>query len=205
MVTPSIVKFLWEIFWKETELKRQMAHLSFGLVYALFFSLGYINTTVSIVMLVATLALAFFLKTRRSFVDRIVLLLEREEHFWNLPLRGPIFFILGCTITISFFSFIPALAGILVLSITDSIGTLYGKYMGVMKIRWNPRKHMEGPIIGGVLSTVMLYSFLPLVPAAVASFVGAFIDTLSMRVFGFEIDDNLVIPIVAAVVVKVMM
>lgn len=182
-----------------------MAHLAFGLLYALFFSLGYINTALSLVMLSATIGLAFFLKTQRSFVDRIVLLVEREEHFWNLPLKGPIYFILGCTITISFFDFIPALAGILVLSITDSIGTLYGKYMGVMKIRWNPRKHMEGPIIGGVLSTVMLYAFLPLVPAAVASFVGAFIDTLQMRVLGFEIDDNLVIPIVAAVVVRLML
>ena len=98
-------------------------------------------------MLAAVVTLAFFLKTRVELLLIELCYWLKEEHFWNLPLRGPIFFILGCTITISFFSFIPALAGVLVLSITDSIGTLYGKYMGVMKIRWNPRKHMEGPII----------------------------------------------------------
>ena len=204
MATPSIVKFLWNIFWKETELKRQMAHLAFGLLYALFFSLGYINTGISVLMLIASIALAFFLRRRRSFVDQIVMLVEREYHFWNVPLKGLIYFILGCTITITYFSFIPALAGILILSVTDSIGTLYGKYMGVMKIRWNSNKHMEGPIIGGILSTVMCYSFLPFVPALVASFVGAFIDTINMKILGFEIDDNLVIPIVSAFVVKLM-
>ncbi len=181
-----------------------MAHLVFGLLYALFFSLGFINTTVSAIMLLAAIGLAVFLKSQRSFVDQIVSLVEREDHFWNVPLKGLIYFILGCTITITYFSFVPALAGILILSVTDSIGTLYGKYMGVIKIRWNPNKHMEGPIIGGVLATVMCYSFLPFVPALVASFVGAFIDTFNMRILGFVIDDNLVIPIVSALVVQIM-
>lgn len=197
-------KFLWKIFKEETELKRQMAHLSFGLLYALFYSMGYIDVWTSSLMLLGSLVLAVFLKKHRSFVDRIVMLVEREDHFWNLPLRGLIFFLLGTTLTIGFFSFIPALAGILILSITDSLGTLYGKYLGVMKIRWNPNKHMEGPVIGGFLATFMLLSFLPLMPALIASYVGAFIDTFNVKILGVEIDDNLLIPILTAEIVKLL-
>lgn len=195
---------LWKIFREETELKRQTAHLCFGLLYALFYSYGYIDVWVSGLMLLASIALAVFLKRQRSFVDRIVMIVEREEHFWNLPLRGLIFFLLGTTLTIWFFSFIPALAGILILSITDSLGTLYGKYLGVMKIRWNPNKHMEGPVIGGFLATLMLMSFLPLMPALIASYVGAFIDTFNVKILGIEIDDNLLIPILTAEIVNLM-
>lgn len=199
-----MVEFLWKIFREETELKRQTAHLSFGLLYALFYSFGYIDVWVSGGLLAASILLAVFLKRRRSFVDRIVMLVEREEHFWNLPLRGLIFFLLGTTLTIGFFSFIPALAGILILSITDSIGTLYGKYLGVMKIRWNPNKHMEGPVVGGFLAALMLLSFMPLMPALIASYAGAFIDTLNVKILGIEIDDNLLIPIITAEIVKLL-
>ncbi len=199
-----MVDFLWKIFREETELKRQIAHLSFGLLYALFYSFGYIDVWVSCGLLLASILLAVFLKRRRSFIDRIVMIVEREEHFWNLPLRGLIFFLLGTTLTIGFFSFVPALAGILILSIADSIGTLYGKYLGVMKIRWNRNKHMEGPVIGGFLATLMLLSFLPLMPALIASYAGAFIDTLNIKILGIEIDDNLLIPIITAEIVKLL-
>lgn len=196
--------FFWNIFRKETEFNRQLAHLAFGLLYAVGYALDYVTVLVSGLMLLLALLFAIFLKKRRSFLDRIVLILEREDHFWNVPLRGLIFFLLGCTLTIAYFDFLPALTGIVVLSVTDSIGTLYGKYMGVVKIKWNPNKHMEGPVLGGAVSTLMCLAFLPFTPAFFASYAGALLDTFSLKILGVEIDDNLIIPLVAAGIVKLM-
>lgn len=198
------MKLLWKIFLEELEFKRQIAHLIFGLCYAVAYTLGFMTVTNSLLLLAGALCLSLWLRKRRTFVDKIVLMLEREKHLLDLPLRGLLFFILGSTLTIYFFDFIPALSGILVLSVADSIGTLYGKYLGVAKIRWNPDKHMEGPILGGLVAGIMLMSIVPAPIAFTAAYVGAFIDTFTIKIFRFEIDDNLLIPLASALVVMLM-
>lgn len=197
-------KIFWQIFSKEIEFNRQVTHLFFGLFYALFFALGYIDFYVSLFLLTGSVLLSLWYKKRRTLWDKFILLLEREENLSGIPLKGLISFLAGLTVTIAVFDFVPALAGIVVLSVTDSIGTLYGKYMGRVKVKWNEEKHLEGPVVGGFLSAILCYSFLPLMPALMASYSGALIDTLKIRILGVSIDDNLLIPIVAAGIVEFM-
>ncbi len=207
------MRILWKLFWREKEFKRQLAHLAFGLGYALLFLWGYMTVPISLVLLGLGILASLWLKLRRSFIDKVILLLERDRDFLDLPLKGALSFVLGATITIGVFDFEPALAGILILSVVDSIGTLYGKYTGVAKIRWNPEKHMEGPILGGLAASILLLSFLPFAPAVLASFVGAFIDTLDLRVnlrvggraVRLKLDDNLLIPVMSAAVIQWML
>lgn len=195
-------KLLWELFWKELEFKRQIAHLLFGLSYAALYVLGIIDSTITLIAFFVVLGFSLYLKSRRSFVDKLVLLIEREKDLFNLPLSGLLYFLLGCGLTIHFFDFLPALTGIVVLSITDSIGTLYGKYLGNIKIKWNPEKHIEGPVLGTFVSAVLCMSFLPVMPALIASFTGALIDTFNLRIGKYKIDDNLLIPIAAAIITQ---
>lgn len=192
------MKLLWEIFWKERELKRQILHLGVGLFYAVCFALGWIDGLVATIIFVLAVIVSFYLKKQEGFWDRFVLLLEREHHFLEIPLRGAIFFALGVTITIMLFEPMPALAGIVTLAFADSLGTLYGKYLGRVKIPWNKDKHLEGPIIGGALAAAVCFTFLPILPAIVGAYVGAFVDTLNLHFKGVEIDDNLLIPILTA-------
>ncbi len=198
------MKFIWNLFWRELEFKRQVAHLLFGLAYSATFALGWMTPEISFVLVVVALGASQFVKRRRTFVDKIILLLERQQQLLDLPLKGLIFFLLGASLTIWIFEPTAALAGLLVLSITDSLGTLYGKYLGVAKIRWNPNKHMEGPILGGLAAWLALMSFLPFPPALLAAYLGAFIDTLPLKIGRFELDDNLIIPLAAAALVQVM-
>lgn len=191
-------KLLWEIFWKELEFKRQTAHLLFGLSYAALYVLGIVDSTITLIAFFVVLGFSLYLKSRRTFIDRLVLLLEREKNLINLPLAGLLYFLLGCGLTIHFFDFLPALTGIVVLSVTDSIGTLYGKYLGNIKIKWNPEKHIEGPVLGTFVSAVLCMSFLPVMPALIASFTGALIDTFNLRIGRFKLDDNFLIPLAAA-------
>ncbi len=198
-------KLLWDLFWKELEFKRQIAHLLFGLSYAGLYVIGIVDAKITLIAFIAVLAFSLYLRSRRSFIDKLVLLLEREKNLFNLPLSGLLYFLLGCGLTIYFFDFLPALAGIVVLSVTDSIGTLYGKYLGNIKIKWNAEKHIEGPVLGTFVSTVLCLSFLPVMPALIASFTGALIDTFNLRVWRIKLDDNLLIPIVAAGVTQLLL
>lgn len=198
------MKLLWNLFWRELEFKRQVAHLLFGLAYSVTFAMGWMTPAISFALVVVALGASQFLKRRRTFVDKIVLLLERKQQLLDLPLKGLIFFLLGASLTILLFEPTAALAGLLVLSITDSLGTLYGKYVGVAKIRWNPNKHMEGPILGGLAAWLALMSFLPFPPALLAAYLGAFLDTLTLKIGRFELDDNLIIPLASAALVQVM-
>ena len=197
-----MMRLLWKFFWRERELKRQIAHLIFGLFYALGYLLGLITPGTSILLLIAVVIMSMFLKKRRRFWDRIVLMLERENHLFDIPLRGLIFYIIGTTLTIALFEFEAALAGILTLAAADSIGTLYGKYTGRLKIWWNHDKHAEGPLLGGLLAALLCMSFLPVGVALAAGYSGAFVDTLKMKWGKWELDDNLIIPLVAASIVS---
>ena len=199
------MKLAWKSIWKELEFKRQLAHMFGGLAYAFAFSMGWMTPTISAVLLIVSIFVSFWLTKRRKFVDKIVLLLERQHHLNSMPLKGLVFFFVGATLTITFFDFLPALAGLVVLAIADSIGTLYGKYVGVAKIRWNPNKHMEGPILGGFIAALALMSFLPMPPAVLGAYAGAFLDTLTIKIFGFEIDDNLLIPVISAGIIQLML
>ncbi len=192
------MKFLWNIFWRERELKRQIFHMGFGLFYAAGFFFDLINIPISIAMLIGLIIASVFLQKRRTFVDEVVLLLERKEHLFDVPLQGPIFFMFGVTLTIAFFDLYTATAGIIILAVTDSLGTLYGKYMGRLKIPWNKNKHMEGPLLGGLAAGLMCCAFVPILPAFLAAYAGAFFDTLDLRFGHLVLDDNLIIPLVGA-------
>lgn len=184
------------------EILRQGAHCGFGLCYALAFYWGYMPVWLSWLMLAAVVFIAWLLKRyRQNQVDQLVLLMERESHFVRFPLKGPVFFILGVTLSIWFFPKDAALAGIATLSIVDSIGTLYGTLIGGLPVPWNSKKSLGGPLIGALLTAWVCHFWLPWDVALLAAFAGAFIDTVELRIFGYSIDDNLLIPLVSACMV----
>lgn len=193
-----MMRFLWNLFWRERELKRQIFHMGFGLCYAAAFFFGLIDVPLSIAMLIGLIIASAFLQRKRTFVDDVLLLLERKEHLFDFPLQGPIFFLFGVTLTIAFFDVYAATGGIIILAVTDSLGTLYGKYMGRLKIPWNKDKHMEGPLLGGLAAGLMCCAFFPILPAFLAAYLGAFMDTFSWRFGSLVVDDNLIIPLVGA-------
>ena len=199
------MKLIWKFFWREKELKRQIAHMGFGLALAWGFAIDLVNIYVIIWLLISFIFVAIFLSKRRTWVDKIILMLERENDLFDIPLRGLIFYLLGIALTMILFEYEAALAGIIILAVSDSIGTLYGKYLGLWRIPWNKNKHMEGPILGGFMAALMCMTFLPILPAVLGAYTGAFLDTVNWKVGKYEVDDNLLIPLLSAGVVTQLM
>lgn len=179
------------------ELHRQLAHLSFGIAYVIAFKMGFMPLELAWGLVLAALLASLFLKKRRNFIDRIVLLLERDQQLMSLPLGGMIYYFLGAALCLTLFDPKPAMAGILILAIADSLGTLCGMYLGRVKIPWNPKKHMEGPLLGGLVSALACMLFIAPVPAVLGAYLGAFIDTVD-----WGIDDNLLIPLASAALIQ---
>lgn len=168
--------------------------------------IGVINPSLSFAILACTILIGFYLSTRKkSFAEKIVAHLERTAHFDELPLKGVIFYLVGASLTITFFEFVPAICGVVILAVVDSVGTMYGKYVGRFRIPWNKDKHIEGPIIGGLLAAVLCIALVTPAPAFAGSYVGAFVDTIKLKWGRFSIDDNLLIPVISAAVIQWML
>ena len=93
-----------------------------------------------------------------------------------------------------------ALAAILILAFGDSVTNVIGRYFGKIPIWYNKKKNWEGIWAGIFFCTVGASFFVPLWIAFVAATAAMMVESLSLKVGDIELDDNVLIPIVAGVV-----
>ncbi|MCK5600265.1 hypothetical protein KAR91_00160 [Candidatus Pacearchaeota archaeon] len=151
-------------------------------------------------MIIGGIGMSMMIKKRRMSPVRWVLShFERDHHMENFPGRGILFFTIGAFLALLLFETEIAYAGILILSAGDAISNLVGKYYGKTKTKLNPNKYIEGTIVGILVSIPIAYWFVPSIAAAIsASCIAMFLEMPNIRIFNFEIDDNLLIPIGAS-------
>ncbi len=86
------------------------------------------------------------------------------------------------------------------LSVGDAVCNLAGRHWGRIKTRLNPHKALEGTLAGILFSAPVAWFFVHDWPAAVLSTtVAMFLELPHVSLFGFEIDDNLLIPLATGV------
>ena len=176
------------------ELKRQSVHFLAGLFcIAAFILLGKTQSiALFILLLIAGYFFALRIKHRNAhpFLQELLKHTQRshEEHFPGLPV---FLFLAGAILTIGLFSnYYAALSGLIVLTFGDSMATIIGKFFGNIKLVSN--RTLEGTIAGIGLSTITLL-FLFQAPYAII------IATIGMLAEYLPIDDNIGIPLTAAI------
>lgn len=138
-------------------------------------------------------------REKLSLFRRVLSLFERDHHMENFPGRGILFFTIGSFLTLLIFEQHLAYAGILILSFGDAVSNLVGRHYGKIKTKLNPNKYIEGTFVGILISIPIAYIFVPNIAAAIsASSIAMFLEMPNIRIFNFEIDDNLLIPIGAS-------
>lgn len=124
---------------------------------------------------------------------------ERDHHMEHFPGRGILFYTIGAFLVLAIFPTPIAYAGILILSVGDAVTNVVGRHYGRIRTCINPDKFMEGTLIGILVSIPIAYCFVPNIFAAIsASCLAMFLEMPNVRIFGFEIDDNLLIPVAAS-------
>ena len=138
-------------------------------------------------------------RERLNLCRRVLSLFERDHHMENFPGRGILFFTIGAFLTLLLFKQHLAYAGILILSFGDAVSNLVGRHYGKIKTKLNPNKYVEGTFVGILISIPIAYIFVRNIAAAIAaSSIAMFLEMPNIRIFNFEIDDNLLIPIGAS-------
>lgn len=184
------------------EIKRQLIHILLGIVIVLLLFFDLINAVILFITFIIGIILS--LLSRRINIPIIYRLLEifdRKKDLETFPGKGMIFYILGAFIVVSIFPKEIAMASIMILALGDSVSRLIGPY-GYLKHPFHNEKFFEGVIAGSIAGFLGALIFVPWALALAGSLVSMLIEGIELRIKSFKIDDNLLIPIVAAVVME---
>ncbi|MBN2095831.1 hypothetical protein JW752_00315 [Candidatus Peregrinibacteria bacterium] len=182
------------------EFRRQIIHIIYGPAIILLHLYDILTLPILFGMILGGSIMSFMIKRERlGLCRRVLSLFERDHHMANFPGRGVLFFTIGAFLSLLLFDPLPAYAGILILSFGDAVSNLVGRHYGKIKTKLNPDKYVEGTFVGILVSIPIAYFFVPNLPAAIAaSCIAMFLEMPNIRIFNFEIDDNLLIPIGAS-------
>lgn len=182
------------------EFRRQILHILYGFSLLFLFHFNFIDNRVLLGMIIGGAIASLMVKREKlSPIKKFLKLFERDHHLERFPGRGVLFFTIGAYLALILFEKNVAYAGIVILSIGDAVSNIVGRHYGKIKTKLNPEKNIEGNLAGILISIPFAYYFFPnLYAVAAASFVGMFLEIPAIKIFGFEIDDNLLIPIGAA-------
>lgn len=183
------------------EFRRKTFHLVSGTAIA---ALLWIELIDGFLLAAATfLMMGFFLllkekKVHWNFLHTVLRLLEREKFIHESPGKSAIYFFIGCTVVALFFPVHIAVASILILAFGDALSCLIGHHFGKIITPLHPKKTIEGPLVAIVICTVVASLAVPLWMAFVASTIALILEIPRWTIFDWHVDDNLIIPIVAA-------
>ena len=182
------------------EIKRQLVHILLGITLVILLNFNLINSTVIFVIFIIGLALS--LSSRKFHIPIIygfLKIFERKEDLESFPGKGAIFYFLGAFLVVFIFPKDIALASIMILALGDSVSRLVGPY-GYLKHPFHNEKFFEGVIVGSIVGFLGALIFVSWILALAGCLISMLLEGIDLRIKGFKIDDNLLIPLIASVV-----
>ncbi len=201
----DISAFLKRFQKNQFEIKRQTVHMLTGILLA--YAIYFFDKTTAIAVLIGIVAVGYMLskiakKTRIPVIDWILDCVERKKDSKKFPGKGAFFFNLGALLSIIFYGKDIAFMAVLVLAVGDAATTIGGKLFGKTSHIHSKRKTLEGSGFGMITAFLALFFLTPL--GAFNSFLVAIVfgvvESFIIKIGSYEIDDNLVIPIVCGLV-----
>ncbi|MBU90209.1 hypothetical protein CMO94_01600 [Candidatus Woesearchaeota archaeon] len=187
---------------RNVEVKRKILHLLFGALIVILLMFEIIEKLHLLILLIFFFVISILSKKYRiPGVDWFVQNFERDAYIKKFPGRGFVFYVLGSLLVLSFFSLDIAMASILVLAFADSIGHLFGIKYGKRRHPYVSTKFIEGWIVGFIAGFIAASVIVPWHEALAASFFAMLVEGIEIKVGADDIDDNLIIPLVAAIAI----
>lgn len=185
-----------------TELRRKAFHIASGTAISLLYYHGLINSIHLIILLAIAIILFFLYKYYKiPGIHQLVLAMERKENMKNAGL-GSLLFLLGCIIAVLIYQKNIAIASILILSWGDGISALIGPYGRTQY--FNPGKTWEGILAGIAAGTIAAQFFVNFWHSIIAAIVVMLIEGLDLKIYKWKVDDNLMIPILAGLIMTLL-
>lgn len=186
----------------EFELNRQLFHIFLGIVIVILLMYGFIDKTIILISIFIGLILSYLSKKVNipilyDFLQKF----ERKQDMQKFPGKGVIFYFVGVYISLLLFDKEIAMASIMVLALGDSVSHLYGLHYGKIKHPLSNTKFLEGTIAGFIAGLLGAKIFLPWHEAFFASLAAMIVEAIEIKIGTEQVDDNLIIPVVAGGVV----
>ncbi len=143
-------------------------------------------------------------KVRIPIIYDLLIIFDRPQDRKNFPGKGAIFFFYGTAITAMVFSRESALAGIAILTFGDSFSHIVGRFFGTTPFLAK-HKLIEGSIAGMILGGIAASAFVPVLRAFPAAIIAMTIESIDIKINKYSVDDNLIVPIVGALVVEALL
>jgi dolichol kinase len=186
------------------EFRRAIAHIILGVFLVLFVLNTEVLFTIYCLIIAIVLGLvasAIMRKKRISLLYWFLLKFERKKNLRLLPGRGFIFFCIGSLIALFLFPQNIALASILILAIGDGFANIFGP-IGRIKNIFHDRRKLEGSIIGLVGAIFAASLFVRPWIAILGALCAMMSEMVNLE--EFHIDNNIIIPIVAGLIMMLL-
>ena len=189
---------------RELEWRRQFFHIIFGVVIVVLLMYGLIDKHVIFWIIIIGLSLSYLsTMVKIPIINFLLWKFERDEWAKKFPGKGMIFYLIGADISLFLFPKEVAMASIMVLAFGDSVSHIFGLHYGKMKHPLSDKKFLEGTIAGFVMGFIGAFVFLRWYEALLASLIAMTAEAIEMKIGTSQVDDNLVIPVIAGAVVWV--
>lgn len=183
------------------ELRRKAFHVILGIAIILMaifiaqakwilFYCSVIGMLISIASIYMKIPLISF------FLDKF----ERPRYRKKFPGKGVLFFIAGSLLVLKLFPQNIALASIAVLTFSDPFFSFEKRSYKFFKA-----KNLTGLFLGILFSTVAASVFIPVLWALFAAVSAAIAESITIFLEGDNVDDNIVIPIIAGTLLYLIM
>jgi dolichol kinase len=89
------------------------------------------------------------------------------------------------------------LASMLIVTVGDSLASIIGKSFNYYPLFYNKDKNWIGLIFGIISSIASIIFFIPFIHAVISSLLAMILESLDLKIAGYKIEDNLLIPAVS--------
>lgn len=178
----------------QLEFIRKIVHILVGIIIVLGFNARILDLKIfgiTIVLLAA--AILYNLKAERELLTNILSINRVDAKIPGLEI---FFYFIGCFIVLALFPLNIASASIMILAFGDSVAHLVSKHFGGSLV--SKKTYTEGTIFGTIAGTLAAWTYVPLLAAIIATTCAMLIEAGDLRIANHRVDDNLLIPLVAA-------
>ena len=181
------------------EARRQLFHVLLGLSIVVLINYNILNRiTMPIIIIIGFLISNYSKKADIPVIRWFLMKFERKSHLRTFPGRGVIFYFIGAFMVLLLFDDRSiALASIMILAFGDSVSHIFGIHFGKTRHPLSGKKFIEGGIAGFFAGFLAAMVFVSPQEAALAAFAAMAAEAIDVKIGIEQVDDNLIIPVVA--------
>jgi len=186
------------------EIKRQSFHIAGGLIFTILIYYQLIGLIeIGILFIIGIILSLLSRKIKIPVLYWLLQQFEREENIKTFPLQGALFLVGGVFLALLMFPKDIALASIIILTLGDSV-PIFVAHLGRIRHPFSNAKFLEAALLGMMAAFIGATFFVRPVEALVASFAAMVAEGIEMKLGMARVDDNIVMPVVAGLVIVLM-